>query len=110
MSTTDKAFFDVSCDIKAFSLGWTTFRFGFDFRHPITSMLRTAKAIVNVLFDSITDQLGKRRKREISFLADRFKQEGINILKQYTILFKQQNSVIIASLKICFNLFPFISG
>jgi hypothetical protein len=40
MSTTDKAFFDVSCDIKAFSLGWTTFRFGFDFRHPITSMLR----------------------------------------------------------------------
>ena len=69
MSTTDKAFFDVSCDIKAFSLGWTTFRFGFDFRHPITSMLRTAKAIVKVLFDSITYQLGKRRKREISFLA-----------------------------------------
>jgi hypothetical protein len=32
-------------------------------------MLRTAKAIVNVLFDSITDQLGKRRKREISFLV-----------------------------------------
>ena len=69
MSTTDKAFFDVSCDIKAFNLGWSTFRFGFDFRHPITSMLRTAKAIVNVLFDSITDQLGKRRKREISFFA-----------------------------------------
>jgi hypothetical protein len=69
MSTSDKGFFDVSCDIKAFSLGWTTFRFGFDFRHPITSMLRTTKAIVNVLFDSITDLLGKRRKREISFFA-----------------------------------------
>jgi hypothetical protein len=69
LSITDKAFFDVSCDINAFSLGWTTFRFGFDFRHPIASMWRIAKAIITTLLDSITNLVGKRRKREISFFA-----------------------------------------
>jgi hypothetical protein len=67
MSTTDRDFFDVSCDVQAFGLGWTTFHFGFDFRHPTTSILRIAKATMDKLLDSITGMLGKRRKREISF-------------------------------------------
>jgi hypothetical protein len=38
-------------------------------RHHIASMWRIAKAIMTTLLDSITNLVGKRRKREISFFA-----------------------------------------
>ncbi|CAG2256354.1 unnamed protein product [Mytilus edulis] len=63
LSTQDKALFQVGCDVKAFGLGWTTFQFWFDFRHPVTSILRIAKATVNTLLDSVKNVLGKRKKR-----------------------------------------------
>ncbi|VDI25327.1 Hypothetical predicted protein [Mytilus galloprovincialis] len=67
MSIKDKAFFEMSCEVKAFGLDWKTFRFWFDFRHPVTSMWRVAKGTVSSLLDSITDIFGRRKRRDISF-------------------------------------------
>ncbi|CAC5372377.1 unnamed protein product [Mytilus coruscus] len=69
MSTRDKALFEIGCDVKAFGLGWKTFRFWFDFRNPITSMWRVAKGTIDAMLDSITDIFGKRQRRDISFKA-----------------------------------------
>ncbi|XP_052081717.1 uncharacterized protein LOC127719541 isoform X3 [Mytilus californianus] len=69
MSTHDKALFEVSCEVKAFGLGWTTFRFWFDFRHPVTSIWRIAKSTVKTLFKSVTSVFGKRKRRDVSFKA-----------------------------------------
>ncbi|VDI61539.1 Hypothetical predicted protein [Mytilus galloprovincialis] len=67
LSTSDKAIFDVSCQIKAFNLNWHTFRFEYDFRHPLVSMFRIAKSTVATLLEMVGDILGKRKKRDISF-------------------------------------------
>lgn len=69
MSTHDKALFEVSCKVNAFGLGWTTFRFWFDFRHPVTSIWRIAKSTVRTLFESVTKVFGKRKRRDVSFEA-----------------------------------------
>ncbi|CAG2199971.1 unnamed protein product [Mytilus edulis] len=69
MSIWDKALFEIGCDVKAFGLGWKTFRFWFDFRNPITSMWRVAKGTIDALLDSITNIFGKRKRRDISFKA-----------------------------------------
>lgn len=67
LSTSDKATFDVSCQVKAFNLNWHTFRFEYDFRYPLISMLRIAKSTVASLLEMIGDIFGKRKKRDISF-------------------------------------------
>ncbi|XP_076085556.1 uncharacterized protein LOC143056352 [Mytilus galloprovincialis] len=67
LSTSDKAIFDVSCQVKAFNLNWHTFRLEYDFRHPFVSMLRIAKSTVATLLEMIGDIFGKRKKRDISF-------------------------------------------
>lgn len=67
MSIHDKALFEIGCDVKAFGLGWKTFKFWFDFRNPITSMWRVAKGTIDAILDSITDIFGKRKRRDISF-------------------------------------------
>lgn len=63
MSAKDRSFFEVSCDVKAFNLGWTTFSFEFDFKNPIASIWRVAKSTLNHLLDAITNILGKRKKK-----------------------------------------------
>lgn len=65
----DKALVEVFCDVKAFGLGWTTIRFWFDFRHPLTSMLNIAKSTVKRLLKSVKKLFGKRKRRDISFMA-----------------------------------------
>ncbi|VDI31096.1 Hypothetical predicted protein, partial [Mytilus galloprovincialis] len=67
ISTNDKALFEMGCEVKAFGLKWKTFRFWFDFRHPITSMWRVAKGTIDSLLESITEIFGKRKRRDISY-------------------------------------------
>lgn len=67
LTTRDLPVFGISCDIQAFRLGWHTFEFEFDFRHPLNSLWRMVKSTISSLFNSLKQILGKRKKRAISF-------------------------------------------
>ncbi|VDI64211.1 Hypothetical predicted protein [Mytilus galloprovincialis] len=92
LSTQDKALFQVGCDVKAFGLGWTTFQFWFDFRHPVTSILRIAKATVNTLLDSVKNLFGKRKRRDISFKAMSKMHHVLKLYKRDTFDFSNNQS------------------
>ncbi|CAC5355727.1 EGF-containing fibulin-like extracellular matrix protein 1,Fibrillin-1,Fibulin-1,Fibulin-2,Mucin-like protein,Fibrillin-2,Matrilin-3 [Mytilus coruscus] len=93
LSTQDKALFQVGCEVKAFGLGWTTYQFWFDFRHPVTSILRIAKATVNTLLDSVKHVLGKRKKRDISFKAMSKMHHVLKLYKRDTFDFSNNQSM-----------------
>lgn len=67
LSTEDKAFFNVSCEVQAFRLHWHTLTFEFDFRHPAVSMWRIAKSTIKTLLEFVGDIFGKRKRRAISY-------------------------------------------
>ncbi|VDH99149.1 Hypothetical predicted protein [Mytilus galloprovincialis] len=93
LSTQDKALFQVGCDVKAFGLGWTTFQFWFDFRHHVTSILRIAKATVNALLDSVKNDFGKRKKRDISFKTMSKMHHVLKLYKRDTFDFSNNQSM-----------------
>ncbi|CAC5419911.1 unnamed protein product [Mytilus coruscus] len=93
LSTQDKALFQVGCDVKAFGLGWTTFQFWFDFRHPVTSILRIAKATVSTLLDSVKNVFGKRKKRDILFKAMSKIHHVLKLYKRDTFDFSNNQSM-----------------
>lgn len=65
----DNSFYKISCDVMAFSTGWRTFMFEFDFKNPLTSMWKITKETVNVLIDVVSQLFGSRKRREVSYHA-----------------------------------------